>query len=179
MTRPFDKRMRVSKVNAPPRGLQNLLGNVNQGINPHELDQKISPVVDLYPHWAVDRIKQALESGNVAGTVGQGLQIIVPEGELWQPIGLSLTYATTAATNDLGISVGIFEPSQQTMTRTGNQVWTQNIGGAVGNRITASSNFAQRFVLSGGWGVRGEVDASDVVTARAMVLSLTYISLKD
>lgn len=83
MTSPRDKRLTKSKVNQPPRGLQSLLGNVNQGVNPHELNHVIQPTTDLLPFWSVD--KQKSESKiTVVSTVLGGSTIVVPDGKLWR-----------------------------------------------------------------------------------------------
>lgn len=168
----------LSKVNTPPIGLQNLLGNVNQGVNPHELDQIITPSVDLYPHWATNKIRAAFETAEVAGAVGQGLGISVPEGELWQVIAAECAYETVSATTDTSISVGVMDPTLTTMVSF-YTIEFLNVPGLTGDYQVVGGPFPDRFILGGGWSIRGQVNGSTVATVRTMNVKLLYVKLSE
>lgn len=181
MTNIRDKLIYLSKVNTPPVGLQNLLGNVNQGVNPHELDHKITPVVDLYPHWAVNKLKTELSFGEVAGTSGEGLTINVPDGELWQVVAASAHYENVSAGNDdTNIGIGIADSSDAVTTIVSVNSFGVNSPGAVGQfGSVAGCAFPDRFILSSGWGIRGEVISSSQAGVRTMYVKVVYVKLTE
>ena len=178
MTNPRDLQKLVSKVNSSPRGLQDLLGNVNQGINPHELDHKISPTVDLYPFWSSNKILATQVNGDIAGTVGQYVAVPVPEGELWQVIAASAHYDTIAATDDTHISVGVLAQNLSQFVSFHDNV-ILNSPGAAGSHTVAGGSFGDRFVLSGGWNIAGLVNGSSVGTVREMSVVVLYVKLTE
>lgn len=176
MTNPRDKSTLVSKVNATPIGLQNLLGNVNQGINPHELDHKISPTVDLFPFWSQQKTRFATETGSVAGTIGQGIEIEVPEGELWVPLAMEGAFPVAGVGNEIAISVGILPEI------TGNMVAVASVyqnGVAANGRVVASIAFPNRFIMSGGQAFGCQVDQATSTLAQTMSLEVMYVRLND
>ena len=179
MTNPGDLRKLVSKVNSSPRGLQDLLGNVNQGINPHELDHRISPVVDLYPHWSVNRLLAEFKTEEIAGTVGQGTNIEVPEGELWQVVAAECAYENSSSQmDDTSLSVGVLDPSLAKMVSFYTD-WTLNAPGTAGTYQVVGGPFPDRFILSGGWNIRGQVNGSNQAVARTMNVKCLYIKLTE
>jgi len=174
MSGPGDKLL-LSKVNAVPRGLQDFLGNVNQGINPQQLDPLVSPSVDLFPFYQVDNLRARLEvDTGVPGALGFGVDVEVPEGEIWQVIAASASYKTIGAgTDDTSISVGIYDPSLTVMTAIYTAAET-NVVGSVGANQTVGGPFPDRLFLSSGWRVRGQVNGTNQVTPRQMTLQFIY-----
>ena len=179
MTRPQDKRIFLSKVNTPPVGLQDLLGNVNQGVNPHDLDHKISPGVDLYPHYTSNRLEIATASAEVAGITGQGVGIPIPEGQIWQPIALSAEYELQGTNaDDTQFSVGVQRLG------TGYYVpfhtsFDLNYPGTAGDFGVACGPTGQRFFVSGGWQFWAQVDAAVQTDVRTMTINVFYARLTD
>ena len=178
MTNPKDLRKTASKVNTTPKGLQDLLGNVNQGTNPHELDHKISPIVDLYRFWTVNKVLAKFATAEVAGTVGQGLSVPVPEGELWQIVAASCAFELGGTNDETMISVGILDSTLTTMISFYQSILPSNLGTATNYQV-AGGVFPDSLILSGGWNIRGQVDCSILATARTMTLQILYKKLTE
>ena len=177
MTNPRDKRLLISKVNASPKGLQSLLGNVNQGVNPHELDHVVSPGVDLYPHWAADKTLVKSETTSVVPSPGNGMTITVPEGEIWQPIAIGGVVSMLIAV-EYAFSVGILNPASLTHTTVASAV-TDQAAVATNNQLRAGYVFPNRFFLSGGWGIRFQYNWSTSVAARSITLNVLYVKITE
>ena len=175
MTRPADKNRIVSKVNTTPRALQSLLGNVNQGINPHELDHRISPNVDLYPHWAANSLRSILNSQSIAGTVGQGITEVVPDGETWQVIAASVTKVKASTTTEYDLAIQLIDPSQAA----GCSIFSRQLKpyGITAGIPAVGGLMPDRFLLPSGWGIRGQVMESNNNPNTTMTLRIIYILL--
>lgn len=163
----------ISKVNTPPRALQFLLGNVNQGINPHDLDGVVQPIVDLYPHYTTAQLRQEISSASIAGTVGQGLTILVPEGEVWQVVACSVMKDVAFTGTWQRIMIGIQDP------RLAAPCWIAVDEGTTPGislgRSAAAIALPDRFLLPPGWGIRGEVGAATSNNNTTMTVNVTYV----
>ena len=85
-----------------PAGLLDLLLTQQQGKNPSELGDMLSPIIDLLPFYAQDRLSGAV--GNKACTaVGDNVGITVPAGESW--LVWTTSFSATFATVNQNISV--------------------------------------------------------------------------
>lgn len=175
MTRPRDAKLRLSKVNTPPRGLQSFLGNVNQGVNPHELDHTISPTVELSPFWGIDQVKGGLASLSISGTVGQGVTVVVPPGQVWQVIAASCDMSLVA-TESLGLSLNIQDPSGGIMQAVVSEDYI--IGTPSVTRLSTGLVFTPHLILPTGWGLRGMVTMATDATNRTMEVNYMYIPLQ-
>lgn len=179
MTSPRDKRQTASKVNATPIGLQSLLGNVNQGVNPHELNHEIQPIVDLLPFWSSRRLIKESDTQSLSIVHGQGINLTVPEGELWLPIAAHFECGNFAtATDDISLTVGIVPPLNVGMVSF-NSTDVLNNPGSAGSTARACIAFPQAFILSGGWSVRGEINGASNTTARNCTLETLYVKMGD
>ena len=175
MTDPRQENKKVSKINQPPRGLQDFLGNVNQGINPHELDHRVAPGVDLVPFWGVDKIRMLVNTGNVTGAVGQGIELAVPAGEVWIPIAVSGDWFLL--TTEIGrIALHMTDPAGNARTVIAKSELVT--AGAGTEAISCGLAFPQRFVMPTGWKFRCQVETSTVAGAQSMSVDVMYYRLR-
>lgn len=72
----------MSRINRVPRGLQDLLGNINQGENPDELLEGVRAGFDIQPLWLLERLRTRRVTGTNPTNFTQ-YQITVPTNELW------------------------------------------------------------------------------------------------
>ena len=96
----------MSKINAPPLGLQDLLGSQNFGDNPDELARTVFGGVDLIPFLGSTRISydRATESNTL--TLGGGIApLAVPEGEAWLLLGATGTAVGLQVGQDISIQL--------------------------------------------------------------------------
>ncbi|GAG61667.1 unnamed protein product, partial [marine sediment metagenome] len=168
MTNP--RELNKSKVNSPPRGLQYFLGNVNQGLNPHELNHEVQPIADLVPFWGVDKTVSSVVGGNIVKTIGQGIEMLVPEGEVWYMVAAS-AQCFASATFALAISLRIVAPGGGLLTTIATgiafpapSVW----------ELHAGTLFTQPFILPTGYGFKLQVDMSDNAAASDVEINATY-----
>lgn len=163
-----------SKVNTPPRGLQDFLGNVNQGVNPHELNHTVNPGVDLIPFWGVDKTTTTIASGSVNGTIGQGIELRVPSGEIWMPVAVSGQYFY-AIGNTRAISLRLQTPSGGGLVIVAN---ARVAAAAAAGELTCGAFIPSRFILPTDWGFRCQVDESDNAAASTMEVNITYYKIR-
>lgn len=77
----------MSRIQSPPRGLQDLLGTQNFGQNPNELSQTVVPVVNMGNFYQLDKTFTPRQTVNFP--VSPGVQpgdravIEVPAGQMW------------------------------------------------------------------------------------------------
>ena len=95
----------MSKINRVPRGLQDILGNTAQGVNPAELRQEVMPSLDMLPLWLVEKTEWTRFVGSFAATFQQNT-IQVPAGEMWIPFAISGEAVTEAPGASVVHSVG-------------------------------------------------------------------------
>lgn len=170
----------VSRINTPPKGLQNLLGNINQGINPSNLSQEVYGVTDLYPHWTANKLDVAFATAEVAGVTGQGVGIAIPEGEIWQPLALSMEYELVGTNaDDTGISVGIQKLGTGYYVALFRSDQAVNAVGAAGEFQIACGPLTERFYLDGRWQFWAQVDGAAQSNVRTMTIQVLYAKLSD
>lgn len=86
----------MSQINRPPRGLQDLLGSLNFGKNPANLDQNVWPGIDMLAFWALDAQFVRRDTGGDLTTPAAVVNSYdVPFGEVWVPITFSCKCAYT------------------------------------------------------------------------------------
>ena len=177
MTNPRDKRLLISKVNTPPKGLQSLLGNVNQGLNPHELAHAVSPSVDLFPHWAIDKMKVNSATSSYAPGPGTGQTITVPAGELWMPISIAGSFSMLIA-QEYEFTLGIIDPAAS-MATTIAVARTDAACRATNQLLRVGVVLPERFFVPAGWGFRQEFSWATSATPRSSTLNVQYIKVTD
>jgi len=163
----------MSKINTPPRGLQNFLGNVNQGVNPSDLDQQVNPTVDLVPFWGTDKLKSIVSGASIAGTLGQGITVEVPEGELWIPIAASGQYFVAQA-QTRQISLRVVDQSGGGLSIIANG---RIDSASLTAEVTCGLAFPNRFILPSSWGIRCQIDETSSATAATMEVNIFYYKL--
>lgn len=173
MTRPKDAFQRVSKVNTAPRGLQSLLGNVNQGINPHELAHQLSPGIDLYPFLVID--KKRWGGGLAAYTaVGDLIGVTVPEGEVWAVdnfSGIIPGYGTAGDTIRFAIVYADASGNHHYLDQS--PLWTRS---ATADLYSLGHHFDSPLMLPPGWGLF--VLIQEMTTAVTVYASYRYTYAK-
>jgi len=166
----------VSKINQTPRGLQSLLGNVNQGVNPSDLSQVVSPGVDLFPFWAVEKTKFQLQGASVAHVVGQGIELIVPEGKLWMPLVVSSNGFNLSGQGGQ-ISIHITDNSATARPVLAVSEYNPDRGVTVG--VACSAVLQKPFVMSAGNRFRAEwLGADGPNTNSSFNIDLMYIEIQ-
>jgi hypothetical protein len=78
----------MSRINRVPFGLQDLLGSVNLGVNPSDMAEQVRGEIDLFPHWASERLTIIDQTGvQYAGTgIVAALTFTIPNGQAWIPV---------------------------------------------------------------------------------------------
>lgn len=96
----------MSRVNQPPIGLQDFLGNQNFGENPNTLSSTLLPSVDLTPFLGSQQLSFARNSGSRSG-VGVAVSQTVPQGEAWFMLSVAVNQNTsvTAGAQCVGITL--------------------------------------------------------------------------
>lgn len=97
----------MSKINRVPVGLQSLLGNAAAGENPDQLQQAVSPIVDLEPYWDFEKIQYA-EKDTAVAAPQNGTFFTVPTGELWLPISLGGTLGGMGTGDTASLTVKVW-----------------------------------------------------------------------
>lgn len=78
----------MSRINRLPWGLQNLLGSTAQGDNPSNLEESVRPILDVTPHYELERLNsQSVSGANTA--IGGSETITIPDGEVWEIVTIS------------------------------------------------------------------------------------------
>jgi len=95
----------MSRINRLPRGLQDLLGSKNFGVNPSEMGQQVAPIHDLFPHWASERLVARTTTATAPAAQTNVQTFTVPDDEVWLPLHWSAT-ATSVTIADV-ISFGL------------------------------------------------------------------------
>lgn len=103
----------MSRINAVPKALQDLLGNTASGVNPSELAAFVQPGLEMLPFWMLDRQEYIPSAGSVAAVFGNTF-LTVPAGEIWIPIGLSFEITGTVIGEAFQIVVGVTDSSALT-----------------------------------------------------------------
>ena len=179
MTNPRDLRKLVSKVNTTPKGLQSLLGNVNQGINPHELNHLVTPGVDLFQFYGVDKLKGFSNSSAQAPVTGWAVDVTVPEGKLWQIVAAGVAI-NVAATDETGIGLRLRNPGGISNTvdipiASFPPITSQVHSGVTVNQVGLV--FPNRFFLSAGWLIRGIVLGTNDADSTTMTVTVAAIEI--
>jgi len=91
----------MSRINRVPRGLQDLLGSTNQGDNPSDLLPDVRATFDIFPFWAVERLRVAFKSSVNPSTIASQFHII-PDNEMWL-----VKVITTTVTNTLAATLRV------------------------------------------------------------------------
>jgi len=84
----------MSKINALPFGLQEILGNTALGINPDDLSQEVKAQFDIEKYWLLDKIQFA-EAQVLTTVADSGVEVEIPDSEIWMPISCSAQYQFT------------------------------------------------------------------------------------
>lgn len=71
-----------------PSGLLDLLQSKHLGTAPNELNDIVSPGVDMFQFWTRELVTTTSEGGTVQN-VGDGLFATVPQGEVWIPLSVA------------------------------------------------------------------------------------------
>lgn len=167
----------MSKINQTPIGLQSLLGNVNQGVNPSELDGNVSPGVDLLPFWGYEKTKFRVVGGSVAHTVGQGTEMVVPTGEVWLPIAVSAD-SFNLTTQEGILALHITDNLGATRTVIAQSAFQADSGNT--QRVACGVIFSTRFLMGAGMRFRAEWNSAiGPATNSTMNIDLTYYSIRD
>lgn len=177
MTSPKKQPRGLSKVNQVPRGLQSLLGNVNQGMNPDELDNVISGQVDLLPFWASDKIRfERTTISAAAPTAASRANVTVPEGEVWVPIVVS-ALCTIRIGDIIRIGTVLRIPDGNFMSL--GLPATSGPNTATNAEIIYAGGFVdQTLVLPAGHSFTAEIQASEVQTGTvSLTSSVLYYKL--
>ena len=85
----------MTEINRQPQGLANFLSVQAGGRNPDDLSQSVRPVVNIEPFYQPDRLRAAKTAFNL--NVQQLQELIVPEGEIWKLLSVSLQGQNAAA----------------------------------------------------------------------------------
>lgn len=164
----------MSKINTLPLGLQEFLGNTAQGNNPSELSGVVAGGFDMFPFWAAQKNQIGFATGNVVGTVGQGLQLLVPAGEAWIISSAHITWPTLAGEH-CGLSIGLIRETGAGFVA--NNIVQSPVAPSV-QQVYCPYNSRDRQLLPSGFGIRGQIDYASDVTGRPMILSVNYYRFK-
>lgn len=165
----------MSKVNTTPRGLQSLLGNVNQGENPNQLNQVINPTTDLFPFWSVDKTRFRVVAGSVAHTIGQGVELVVPEGKLYIPTAVSTDGFNL---NGQGGSIGVHitDAAGNVRAIVASSLYLPDLGAT--QTVYCGVAFPNRFVMTPGQRFRSQwLIAEGPTTNATLSIDLYYVEL--
>lgn len=88
----------MSQINRPPKGLQDVLGSKNFGVNPSNLGQAVVPTIDIGQFYIADLMDIARDDVTGIAVLDQA-EIEVPTGEVWFVFSVDLYI--NDANNDL------------------------------------------------------------------------------
>lgn len=87
----------TQRIQRPPTGLLGMLGSKGTGENPAELQDIVTPVVDLTSFYQAQDLQTTIVTSAATLTVGQGAQVVVPNGEYWQLLAVGGLWSTFTA----------------------------------------------------------------------------------
>jgi len=96
----------MSRINRVPKGLQDLLGSQNLGVNPSDLSAIVQTMHDMFPHWAADRLTTYRSPTATAAANTNVNSIVIPNGEAWIPIEASVDCEQTGVGDAISYSFG-------------------------------------------------------------------------
>lgn len=79
----------MSQINRPPKGLQDVLGSKNFGVNPNQLSQSVVPTVDIGQFYTADLMDIARDDVTNLTLLDQA-ELTIPTGEVWFVYKLNL-----------------------------------------------------------------------------------------
>jgi hypothetical protein len=170
----------MSRINRVPRGLQDLLGSHNLGVNPADMSEQVRPTIDMFPHWAGERLTTfRTTSADIAGT-GTAQTYQIPNGEAWIPLFISTTIQGFESVGDqasISIRIGQIGMQQGGLISATTRIATSGLVTAiqVGQQISARYDFKQRIQFNSGCGFQSAVEALVLVGAGPLQLSLEMI----
>jgi hypothetical protein len=127
-----------------------------------------------------NRLDIAFATAEVSGVTGQGVDLTIPEGEIWQPMAFSAEYELALTTaDDTCISAGIQKLGTGYYVAMAHSTPVQNYPGAAAGFIVASGVIPTRFLLDGRWQFHAQVDSAAQTTVRTMTLQVLYAKLTD
>jgi hypothetical protein len=88
----------MSQIQTVPWGLQSLLDSQNFGNNPSDFAETLLPVLDQFPLLAANKIFYA-SIAETFTSAPDGVEIDIPEGELWIPLHLAAGIDFSSAGN--------------------------------------------------------------------------------
>lgn len=96
----------MSILSGFPKGLLDLVGSQNFGINPKDLGETVQPVIDLTELYLVGKIDApqgslavAVNGVNIMTVGGVGDPLLVPNGEVWRVFAFAVSCFVGAASS--------------------------------------------------------------------------------
>lgn len=129
------------------------MGNVNQGVNPSDLSQTVAPTVDLVPFWGVEKTLFRVAAASVAHTIGQGVEMLVPFGELWVPLVVSADSFNLAGQDGL-LAIHVTDEAGNARPVIAQSAYQADTG--VTARVSCGTVISQRFIMAAGTRFRAE-----------------------
>lgn len=90
-----------SPISRRPAGLLDLLLSQQQGENPDNLGNSVSPTIDLTDFYETDRVSVATATANFTGLTA--VTVTVPAAENWKLYGVSASWTWATANQDLKV----------------------------------------------------------------------------
>lgn len=174
MTNPRDKSKNASMIATSPRGLQDLLGNINQGVNPHDLSHTVSGVIDLTPFWSTDKLQMNANLGAITA-VGDYVSFEVPTGEVWRPVNVTAHLNSQTANDETRLSVVYKDPTGRVFSLVDGDLYTE----ATGNDLYyLGYQFTNVMLLPSGWTIGAVVNQFSHAGAENLTVRLAYVRLR-
>lgn len=98
----------MSRINQPPRGLQDLLGSQNFGDNPSDLAETVIPSLEMLDFLSAEKIDFERIAGSRTAR-GGNVGVVVPEGELWFMMEASGVGIPDLVGDSLALEIDILE----------------------------------------------------------------------
>lgn len=174
----------MSRINAIPEGLLDLLGLKTLGKNPQQLEDDVQSIVDIGPLYQARSVEHfgANPTFNTPGTIAQ---VTVPVGEVWIPISMSGEVNVPATNERATIALemdGFVEASESTnatvhlLAESGDRQQQTGVAGEFyGVHYQWSGTFAAKFETRFLWSITAENISGTPATLNA---SLLFVRLR-
>lgn len=166
----------MTAINRVPRGLQSLLDTKSKGVNPSDLGQVISPIVDLGNLFYADLILRTATANQINPGVGAfAAPVAVPAGETWAVRSWGFTVIRTGGTGIAAIHGALLVPLGALVHPVTDDL-SRNLT-AVNNSLTVGKVFTDPVLVSNGASV-GCVLGEIAGAGHTVVTSVAYYRLR-
>lgn len=158
-----------------PDGLLELLNSKHLGTAPNEISDIVGAGIDMWPFWT--RTLQATDFlGGTMQNVGDALEIVVPDDELWSPIAIGGNIVAGAVGEDVRYSILVNLSGSPVAVRL--KTSPELTAVAVGDSLLFGTQFEGRRIYGPATKFGMSLDMSTLTAARVASIAMSFVRIR-